>query len=370
MEKSNVDWIITKLPSKVGEKATEEQRKDLLKQYEDMQITPGEAVGILAAQSLGEPGTQMTMRTFHHVGVAELNVTLGLPRLIEIFDAKKNPKTPTMSIALKEPYNTDKDTVEKIANKVREVDFETIASEISIDIANGLVEARINKDTLKFYDLTMDSVKSIISKAIRGVTIAVSGNKLTLESKGADFKKLCSLKERLREVILFGIKGVSDVLPVMQNGEFIIQTFGTNLKDISKIPEVDFARTTSNDIFEVIKVLGIEAARQTIVNEVISVLDRQGLPVDSRHIELVADLMCKNGDLEGSTRHGITKQKSSVLARASFEVPINHLVDASVVGEADKLTSVVENILINQPTPIGTGLPDLIVEMKDKVKKE
>ncbi|MBS65257.1 MAG: hypothetical protein CMA93_02890, partial [Euryarchaeota archaeon] len=83
---------------------------------------PYEAVGITTAQSIGEPGTQMTMRTFHYAGVATVNVTQGLPRVIEIVDARKVPKTPTMLIYLdelnpkgKKPLNTDEKAVRKIA---------------------------------------------------------------------------------------------------------------------------------------------------------------------------------------------------------------------------------------------------------------
>ena len=100
------------------------------------------------------------------------------------------------------------------------------------------------------------------------------------------------------------------------------------------------------------------------------ILDQEGLDVDIRHIMLVADTMCRSGELLGITRHGITSEKQSVLARASFEIPLRHLIEASVIGEEDQLTSVVENIMINQPVPIGTGLPDLIVKMKPSVAKK
>jgi DNA-directed RNA polymerase subunit A" len=135
------------------------------------------------------------------------------------------------------------------------------------------------------------------------------------------------------------------------------------LKEILLSDEVDNVRTTTNDILEIAKTLGIEAARNAIVNEVLYVLEEQGIPLDPRHVYLVADLMCVSGEVQGITRHGIISQKTSVLARASFEIPLSHLVDASLSGECDKLSSVVENILINQPVPIGTGLPGLYVKM-------
>lgn len=135
------------------------------------------------------------------------------------------------------------------------------------------------------------------------------------------------------------------------------------------VDEVDETRTTTNNIVEVAQILGIEAARQVIIDEITKVLEEQGMPVDPRHVMLIADIMSQNGELRSITRHGITSQKSSVLARASFEIPLKHLINASVVGEVDQLRSVVENIMINQAVPVGTGLPGLVVKMKETETK-
>ena len=116
--------------------------------------------------------------------------------------------------------------------------------------------------------------------------------------------------------------------------------------------------------------MGIEAARRAIVDETMEILDKEGMLVDRRHIALMADIMTRDGTIKGVTRHGITKEKESVLARAAFEVPITHLVEASVRGETDNLTSVVENVMINQPVPIGTGLPELFIKMGKELKKK
>ena len=117
-------------------------------------------------------------------------------------------------------------------------------------------------------------------------------------------------------------------------------------------------------IFEIANILGIEAARQAIINEVLKVIEAQGLNVDVRHIMLVADTMCANGEVNGITRYGVVSEKASVLARASFETPIKHIINAALVGEVDQLNSVVENVMLNQPVPIGTGLPGLITKVK------
>jgi len=154
------------------------------------------------------------------------------------------------------------------------------------------------------------------------------------------------------------------VLPIKQEGEFVILTTGSNLKKVFEIPEVDDTRTISNSVKEIEDVLGIEAAREAIINEALSVIKQQGLEVDIRHLMLIADLMTVTGTIKGVTRSGITSEKESVLARASFETPLRHIMNASLIGEEDYLNSVIENVLLNQPVPLGTGLPGLIARMK------
>ncbi|HEY9703976.1 MAG TPA: hypothetical protein V6C58_16115, partial [Allocoleopsis sp.] len=138
--------------------------------------------------------------------------------------------------------------------------------------------------------------------------------------------------------------------------------------DVFKLEFVNPDKTITNDIFEIERILGIEAARVAIMNEVDKVIDEQGLNVDIRHIMLVADIMTTSGAVLGVNRYGIVKEKPSVLARASFETPIKHIINASQSGETDHLRSVIENVMINQVVPVGTGLTRLEVKM-DKEKK-
>jgi len=154
------------------------------------------------------------------------------------------------------------------------------------------------------------------------------------------------------------------VLPIKKGSEFLIITAGTNLKKVLEFDFVDKIRIISNNIFEISNVLGIEAARQAIINEVYKVIENQGLNVDIRHLMLVADTMCATGTIKGVTRYGVVKEKASVLARASFETPLKHIFNASLIGEVDNLSSVVENVMLNQPVPVGTGLPGLVTKVK------
>jgi DNA-directed RNA polymerase subunit A" len=151
----------------------------------------------------------------------------------------------------------------------------------------------------------------------------------------------------------------------------VIVTLGTNLKETLKFKEVDQTKTVSNDIHEMAQIFGIEVSRQLIINEIKEVLNSQGLDINDKHLELIADAMTNTGEVKGVTRMGIIAQKSSILARATFETPIKQFVNAIIKGSSDKLESVIENIILNQPVPVGTGLPGLLVNVIGPlVKKE
>lgn len=341
------------------------------KEYISSKITPGEAIGVITAESFGEPSTQMTLNTFHFAGVAEVNVTLGLPRLIEIFDARKIPITPMMEIFLKKEYKTNVKKVQKIASKIKETKLREISTEFAIDLTELQVVVKLNLKRLKEIDLKEDELISILKDKLKNVTIRKKAEKLifNLESNDKEedeLKEIYKLKEKLKEIHVIGVEGIIQLLPVKNGDEFVILCAGSNLKDVLKIEEVDETRVITNNIFEVQDVLGIEAARQTIINEASKVIRNQGLSIDIRHILFIADAMTTTGKIKGITRTGITGEKESVLARASFETPLKHLISASLIGEIDLLNSVVENVMLNQPIPIGTGVPSLIVSAKEE----
>ena len=210
-------------------------------------------------------------------------------------------------------------------------------------------------------------VAGLIRGKIKSISIKTNEDSVDITLKGVkeeEINKVYKLKEKIRGVRMHGIKGIIQVLPVKRGDEYIVLTAGTNLKDVLKMKEVDGGRTMTNDIQEVLAVLGIEAARQAIIEEVYKVIEAQGLNIDMRHVMLVSDTMCADGKVKGVTRYGVVREKTSVLARASFETPIKHIIDAALIGEVDNLTSVVENVMINQPVPLGTGLPGLVMKIK------
>lgn len=340
---------------------------EIKKAYERAGVENGEAVGTVAAQSVGEPGTQMTMRTFHYAGVAELNVTLGLPRLIEIVDARKKISTPTMAIYFEEEYGTDEEFVRKIANQIGKIVLNDILQDFKVDYGNMSMTIEIDESKVEDKRLEIDPILAKIEKAFKRVDInknLLSFEPTISESKHA-IRELRLLADKVRDLQISGVKNIGKVVISKEDVEWVIHTEGSNLGAVLKMEGVDKTRTTTNDIHEVEKVLGIEAARNAVIHEAQSTMEEQGLTVDVRHIMLVADMMTSDGAVKSIGRHGISGEKASVLARASFEETGKHLLRASIRGEVDHLTGIIENIIIGQPIPLGTGSVGVIMKLRD-----
>ena len=340
---------------------------EIKKAYQRAGVENGEAVGTVAAQSVGEPGTQMTMRTFHYAGVAELNVTLGLPRLIEIVDARKKISTPTMAIYFEENYGTDEEFVRKIANQTGKIVLNDILKDFNVNYAEMSMTVEIDEEKVQDKRLEYDSILAKIEKAFKKVEInknLLSFEPTISESKHA-IRELRLLADKVRDLQISGVKNIGKVVISKEDVEWVIHTEGSNLGAVLKMEGVDKTRTTTNDIHEIEKVLGIEAARNAIIHEAQSTMEEQGLTVDVRHIMLVADMMTSDGAVKSIGRHGISGEKASVLARASFEETGKHLLRASIRGEVDHLTGIIENIIIGQPIPLGTGSVGVIMKARD-----
>ena len=328
--------------------------------YDRAHVEAGEAVGTVAAQSVGEPGTQMTMRTFHYAGVTELNVTLGLPRLIEIVDARKDIATPTMDIYFDEERRNNEEFVKTLANQIGKSTVNDILSDFNLNYAKMEVEAVLDDKKIREKRLDKDEIDAIITKAFKKAVInnnhvVIPSSKSEKSDSKFEIRELRLLADKVRDLQISGIKGIGKVIIRKDDVEWIIHTEGSNLKEILDMDGIDHVRTTTNNIHEIGEVLGIEAARQSIINEAQNTLSEQGLSVDVRHIMLVADIMTAEGVVKSIGRHGISGEKSSVLARAAFEETGKHLLNASIRGEVDDLTGIIENIIIGQPIPLGTG---------------
>ncbi len=372
-----VEGVREKGINKLTKKKAEALIQASLSALERSAVDSFEAAGIITAQSLGEPGTQMTMRTFHYAGVATVNVTQGLPRIIEIVDARKAPSTPTMRIYLDPPEGDDEarskeeKRAQQLAPKLEVTTAEMIA-DIETVVAQRFIRLELLNKEMKKREMTGNEVREKLEAALRlyvepdkesspsELTIIPGRKKADDLENNASYTDLLQLEEKIRHIRLKGIPGIerAQVNPDPEGG-FFISTIGSNLAKVSEIEGIDRAKTYTNNIVEVENFLGVEAARQAIINEIRSTLEGAGLEVDDRHLLLVADVMTSEGEVRAIGRHGVSGTKHSILARAAFEITVNHLLRAAVIGERDQLAGVAENIIVGQPISLGTGNVDL-----------
>jgi DNA-directed RNA polymerase subunit A" len=362
--------LTLKIEEKSPEGLTKTQLREIfervLEEYEGAQAEPGESVGIISAESIGEPSTQMTLDTKHTAGVAELNVTTGLPRIIEILDGRKLIATPSMEIYLKSDFNNEKD-VRTIAYRIKETFLDELVDEFEIDLESFAIRAKLRGKRLEDLGIKAGEIAKKLSGKLKKLDVEASADlELTFTFKGKEdnFNELYRTKDKLRVQSITGVKGITQVLPVRREEEFVIVTAGSNIKEVLKQEYVDTFRTTTNDLFEIYANFGIEATRAGIIKEVFRVMESQGLNIDRRHVMLVADTMCNGIAPHGITRYGVIREKASVLARASFETALNHIINAAIIGERDPMSSIVENVMVNQYIPSGTGLPRLRTDFK------
>jgi DNA-directed RNA polymerase subunit A' len=330
-----------------------------LDNYKKSLVEPGEAVGIIAAQSIGEPGTQMTLRTFHYAGVSEMNVTLGLPRLIEIVDARKAPSTPIMMIFLDKEHRKSREKANIIAQKILYTNLEDITSIHEIDMISNSLTIKLDLEMMKNRGISLQDLSSVL--LFKDADIKIKDDEIEITANEIDNIDLFKFERQVLSTDIKGIRNIDRVLIDQRDGEWVINTTGSNLIEVLKVQGIDSNRTITNDIHEMAETLGIESARNLIIREAVSVLEEQGLDVDIRHVMLVADAMTSSGAVLQIGRHGLSGKKDSVLARAAFEITVPTLVAAASKGSIDLLGGVTESVIVGQRVPIGTGLIELFM---------
>ncbi|MCD6301627.1 MAG: DNA-directed RNA polymerase subunit A'' [Staphylothermus sp.] len=330
--------------------------------YEKSMVEPGEAVGTVAAQSIGEPSTQMTLRTFHYAGVREFNVTLGLPRLIEIVDARKKPGTPIMEIPLTEEYKYSEEKAKEVARKIESTTVENVSKEINVDPYEGALII-LDPEMLSDKGVKVEDVVNVLEKLRLGKVYVDPEDPYTihieLRPEKVDYTKIEKIRTKIANAKIKGIRGITKVIIQKRGDEYVLVAEGSNLAEVMKVPGVDYRRIYTNNIAEIEAILGIEAARAAIIREIKEVLEDQGLDVDIRHTMLLADIMTWTGRIRQVGRMGIAGEKPSVLARATFEMTVQKLVEAATEGALDPLLGVTENVIIGQQVPLGTGIVEI-----------
>lgn len=347
---------------------------DKVKRSKSM-VAPFEAVGVIAAQSIGEPGTQMTMRTFHYAGVAE-HVPTGLPRLIEIVDAKKEPKKSIIDMYLKSAYARSETEAEKVAKDISSIFIRDVAK-VEDDLAEKNIAIIYSEKDGKALGVTFTMLKKAAEQFSTNVKVnepvitikPVREKKKEEKEKPLTARYVRKLANKIKESVVKGIAGINRAVVVRGEKEYFVRASGSNILGAMAHEAVDSKRVYTNNIKEIERVFGIDAARNAIVKEINDVMVMQRLFVDIRHIMLVADAMTFDGIVKSIGRHGLSGEKVGVLGRAAFEETVKHLINASAFAEDEKLIGVTENIIVGQTVPIGTGKIRLVMKATKKSKK-
>lgn len=360
----------------VGEAQLIEFLKICLHKYIIAKVEPGTAVGAVGAQSIGEPGTQMTLKTFHFAGVASMNITLGVPRIKEIINAAKNISTPIITCSL--VNEVDVRSARVIKGRIEKTYLEDITSYVEevFGPTNSYIGLRIDWDTINRLQLEI-SLTEIAHAIVTAPKLKINAAKVTAvgndrirvyvndddvdKDNNEIYYKLQWYKRVLPKVIVKGITSINRAVINERKDttkELLVEGYG--LKDVMCIEGIVGTKTHSNHIIEMKSVLGIEAARGSIIKEVSTVMKSHGMNVDPRHIMLLGDVMTYKGEILGITRFGIAKMKDSVLMLASFEKTTDHLFDAAARLAQDAIEGVSECIILGVSAPVGTGAFKLI----------
>ena len=291
---------------------------------------------------------------------------------IEIVDARKVPNTPTMIIHLDESHRKDAEKARKLAAAI-EITTTVNVADIETDVAQRRLVLKLKKGNMKQKNMTGAEIKDKLERALRlyiqadkeknpRLLTIIPGiqNEADLEDMAENppsYTELLQLEDKIRDLRLKGVPSVerANVQLDEKTGDMYLSTIGSNLARVSDMEGIDRTRTYTNNIIEIYNYLGVEAARQAIINELQATLDGARLEVDVRHLLMVADVMTSEGEVRAIGRHGVSGTKHSILARAAFEVTVNHLLKAGIIGEKDNLSGVAENIIVGQPISLGTG---------------
>ena len=390
----------------------------------------GEVCGVLAAQSIGEPATQMTLNTFHFAGVSSKNVTLGVPRLKEIINISKRLKTPSLIIYLKDAVNDEMEKAKGVANAIEYTTLRSVTKQTWIiydpdpeqtavqedqdfvqeywglpdddfpadKLSPWLLRIELHQDEMTKKGLEMSEIKDKVHDDFGGTLFCIgtedNDDKLILHIRvkndgekeggleGEEFEADQFDDQFLKRVETnlldhLELRGIPDITKVYmreetnrywdgsraskdgsgfhEKKEWLLETDGTNLLAVMSHDKVDHTRTVSNDITEIIQVLGVEAVRNALVRELRNVFGAFGIYVNYHHLSTLADVMTQRGHLMAVTRHGINRVDSGPLLRASFEETVEILMESAMYGECDPLKGVTPNILLGQMCPLGTG---------------
>lgn len=419
--------------------------EQILLKYKQSIVQPGEMVGLIAAQSIGEPVTQLTLNTFHFAGVSsKSNVTRGVPRIEEILSLTDKLKNPSLTIYLKEHEEHDVNRAFELISELEHTKLEDLVEKLEIfydpnDNATTIEEDRELMEDYKIFNeiikesiddnssdsedtnskwvirmvmdktamldtnITMEEIhfvlKTIYKNNIRCVYSDQNADNMVFRirfNKEMDKKKKSGLldqedeiyvmknfqNELLHHIVLRGVKDIKKVnlrkmtQHVKLNDDTqnytrqeinVLDSIGTNLLEVLALPTIDNTRTYSNNIIEMKNVLGIEAARACLFQEILDVMEFDSTYINHHHLSLLCDRMTYNTDLVSMNRHGINNDDIGPIAKASFEETSEMFSKAAKHGELDELCGVSSNVMCGQEGKFGTSAFSVYLNIQDMI---
>lgn len=342
-------------------------------------------VGPLAAQSIGEPGTQMTLKTFHFAGAMSMNITLGVPRLKEIINATEKISTSIIDITLESEKMAQSNFKESEKAKIliEPIFFKNIIDELKIIYSKEKIEAQISLNFAKIRKIgeafSLKGEKILVEKIFFDIISEIKSflkieevyyekELIIISLRSEILQTVYKIKKEMPEIKIFGMKNIKKVL--IKESESGDQKYSLVAEgnDFHKILGLNFVETAkTNNIIEIYTVLGIEAARCAIFNEIVFTLKSHGISIRPEHISLLSDTMCVEGTVNGATRYGIVKNrkyfdeeyKISPFMMASFEQTAEYLYGAASGNINDNLRGMSEQIIMGKKIELGTGSVDL-----------
>jgi hypothetical protein len=374
-------------------------RQMIEKQYNSSKIQPGESVGVIGAQSIGEKQTQSTLNTFHKAGSGEKTVTVGVPRVEEMLNATKDPKSINCFVYTKKNHLSIAELRETIGHHVVEITFSKITKHCDIvmdkkpekwygafEIINGdnyksfqdCISLQIDMDILYEYILDMQMISNIISTeysdmvcvfspdSIGQLDIYVDTSNIDLPESRLVFINTDNAKEIyleevvlpiLYKIVISGVPGIDNIFFNDDPNNF--ETNGSNFKQLLGLPFVDDTKTTSNNVWDIYKTLGVEAARQFLIEEFMQLCSG----INKCHIQLLAEKMTHTGSVSSISRYTMRNEECGPMGKASFEETMDNFLKAGAYGQKEATRGVSASIICGKRANIGTGVCELIMDV-------
>lgn len=394
---------------KINEKGIKDLKQEIEQNFHKTLVNPGEMVGILTAQSIGERQTQMTLNTFHSAGLAIKTVVTGVPRFTELLNATKDAKAKSCHIYLNGNCKTIEDTRKIVSSRFKCIYIKDLVD--SFDIFdykkddenwyipfkflypnenyenpnyNCCITFKLNKRIMYEFNITSKLICDRIMSEFKDIYVIYSPLPLSeihlfFDSSEIDLngeEKIMYITQEniikiyleevvipvLNDIYICGTKGITDIYYKKMDDNWTIETDGTNLCEVLALDNVDVYNTSSDDMWEILNCFGIEAAREFLIDEFMNVVSSDGTYINERHVTVLVDIMTSSGTINSVSRYGMKKGEMGPLAKASFEESIDNFLKAGAFGEIESTNGVSASIMVGKRSKVGTGICDLVMD--------